>query len=128
MLKLTLEDGGILDIPSEAISMVEETEAKGCSIVYSLQQGQNESEILSDKYGFVKKKWLDSNPQAGSAVEVTIAAESPRKLTIMDQSIIARREIKDGEFGAKLRLTLAIGPAIFSINVKDKRETLANDE
>lgn len=130
MLTFEMKNGGKLDLPATAILMLEELEGKekGCSIIFSYGQ-KNELERLSDTYGFVKKKWLDSYPEfASQALEVTIADEvKNRKLTIPKDAIIGMRELKDSPVGAKLSLMLNINGAIFPINVVDERDTLVGD-
>lgn len=129
MITVNLKDGGKFDLPPESILMLEEDQQakKGCTIVYSLEQGKNTAEELTDAYGFVKKLWLDQVPGA-NVVEVTIAAETNHKLTVPVNTIIARRELTEAENGAKTRLTLNVNGAIITVPVIDSRDSLVTGE
>lgn len=130
MITLTLKDGGKLDLPPYSILMIEEAQGKekGCTLVYALTP-QNVVEHLSDNYGFVKKAWLEANPDfANQVLEVTIAdKEKNRKVSLSKSSVIARKELAESDIKAKTRLTLNINGAIFSIDIVDARDTIVGE-
>ena len=122
MITLTLADEGKFDLPPESIHLLEQ-DGKGCMIAYNLGTGPNEVEHLKDNYGFVKKLWGEA---VGPLSEVTLAREGKNnKLSFRDGVIIAKKELKDAEDGAKTRLTIQINGAIVHVNILDSRDSLA---
>ena len=129
MLNLKLLDGSALDIPAEAIILIEENveEKKATNVVYSLQMGENLFDTVEGAYGFIKKQWRDNVNSVGNLLEVTLAAEKPHKMAFSDMMVVARRELKDAPNGAKCRLTLNVNGKITSFNVTDTRDSLAGE-
>lgn len=128
MLNLDLKDGGKLDIPPHSLIFVEERmdEEKGCVILYSLQPGVNHSDELTNNYGFVMKKWREAVPSL-DRLEVTVAAEKPRKISFPSSFVLARRELKNHPHKAQTQISLDIGGTPIVLQVLDKRETLLGD-
>lgn len=130
MITVTLEDGGKFDLPAQAILLLEESETgkKGCTIVFTLQEGQNSVEKLKDAYGFVKKKWNEGVLGLPLQEVTVVAPEGNHKLTFPEHSVVARRELTNDETGAKTRLTLNVNGRPITVNVADSRDSLITGE
>ncbi len=129
MLNFILEDGQNLDIPAHSILMIEEnTDGKKLTnIVYSLQQGENLMDTVKATFGNTKKQWKDANPQLGELLELTIAGEKPHKLAVPENTVVARRGLKEDNDGGKVRLTFNVGGRLVSVKAKDSYDTIVGD-
>lgn len=129
MINFTLKDGAPLDIPEMSIILVEElTEGKkGCGILYQLDHSGTLYDELKDAFGFVKKKWLEANPQIINPLEITISGESPRKLCITREHLVAIRGLTKNPEGANSRVTFNLGGKTLAFDVLDKRDSIIGE-
>lgn len=127
MLTLKLADGGETDIPISSVLLLEEGPDKALFVVYTLDRQQNQSDKVTDNYGFLKKKLIDGMFPKG--IEVTKQVEKDKfRLFISESYIVARRDLLDKETPAKTRLTLNVNGPIFSVDVLETRKQLDGED
>jgi len=128
MLTLNLAEGGQTDIPFASVLLIEETDKDKVTIVYNLDGQQNQADLVTDNYGFLKKKLID-NMALVKPVEVTKEFEKKKqRLYISETYIVARRDITDKENPHKTRLTLNVRGPIFNIEVLETRAKLDGED
>lgn len=126
-LTLKLKEGGEADIPFASVLLLEEGKDE-VSVVYSLDGQRNESDIVTDNYGFLRKKLID-NMAVNRGIEVTKELDKKKyRLYLSEDYIIGRRDILDKQNPHNTLLTLKVNGPVFSLEVIETRAKLDGED